>query len=86
MENVQTTNTTASAETLAKKTFEQRQVSETQVTLIDDIKTKAAILLETLQNQNDFCQSQESKRLFSLAKTSLEESVMWATKAVSRFN
>ncbi len=68
-------------EAAARSTFEQRPLTERQIEIVNVIKKNAENLLRSF-DQISF--SHESDRLTALARNSLEESVMWATKAVSR--
>lgn len=69
----------------AKAVFESRVFGSEQSTVqVENIKTQAAMLLDAINEIPT--PNAEAGRLASLAKTSIEETVMWATKAVSRFN
>jgi len=62
--------------------FESRNFkSPERAQLVEDIKVAASLLLERI---NRIEVGQENGRLVSLAKTHLEDSVMWGVKAVSR--
>lgn len=67
--------------------FEQRGIKDNgQQFLIEQIKYASSIVMDSIdQISVPPDNAAEVGRLVSLAKTSLEESVMWATKAVSRF-
>lgn len=60
---------------------EYRELSEEEKKRVDDIKTKAQDLLETM----DFPREQQhpAGRHIALAKTALEEAVMWAVKGIT---
>lgn len=68
----------------AKKVFESRGFpSEAHAAHVERIKEKAAILwdeINTIPTGNS-----EAPRLVAKAKTELEDAVMWAVKAISRF-
>jgi len=49
--------------------------------LVEEIKIAASVLLESMAKIES---SPENGRLVSLAKTHLEDSVMWSVKAISR--
>lgn len=79
----ETMNAVSKSEELikAEQVFESRPMDDDQITKVTQIKNAATYL----QMQLDSIEAvPESGRLIALAKTSLEESVMWATKAVSR--
>lgn len=82
----QDTQAKTSGHNRAVATFEQRGLNDSQVESIEQIKTNAAALWYNLDNIAVAPGNSDSGRLVSLAKTSLEEAVMWATKAVSRQN
>lgn len=65
------------------KVFDSRGV-DGKGHVIQEIKNRAAMLLAEIDGINIPPGNSEAGRLVSLAKTSLEESVMWAVKAVSR--
>jgi hypothetical protein len=70
----------------ARAMFESRGfTTEQQTTLVEEIKDLAATLYDKIDSVTNVNQT-EASRLVALAKTSLEETVMWATKAVSRCN
>lgn len=79
----ETTTTTTPSET-AKKTFEQRQLNDAQIQQIESIKSNASDLYVKISEITTGSTSGESFRLTALAKTNLEQTVLWATKAVSR--
>ncbi len=62
--------------------FESRNFkSQERADLCMEIKQAASLLLEKI---NRIEPNQENGRLISLAKTHLEDSVMWGVKAISR--
>jgi hypothetical protein len=70
-----------------KNTFESRGIQKTEdLSLIEDIKAAASQLedlyLKIIPNNESV--GPECGRLISVARTNLEQSVMWAVKAVSR--
>lgn len=65
----------------AKKTFETRGFGGNE-TLVEGIKSDAAILLARFNRIPT--PGAEAGRLAALAKTHLEEAVMWAVKAITR--
>lgn len=70
------------------KTFESRGfASPEHGILVESLKVDASALLATINAISiPPDNAQEVGRLVSLAKTELEASVMWAVKAISRFN
>lgn len=84
METTQNTETNFRNEWTDKayKVFAGRPVTDDQITTIETIKTQAAMLWDTLDKITS--ENADAGRLVSLAKTELEKSVMWATKAISR--
>jgi hypothetical protein len=67
----------------ATKVFESRGLNG-QEHLVDGVKRAASTLFWEIDSIPIPPGNTEAGRLVSLAKTALEESVMWATKAVSR--
>lgn len=65
------------------KTFETRGFGSYEG-LVNQIKEAAAVVLTAFSKISIPSGNAEAARLVSLAKTNLEQSVMWATKAVSR--
>lgn len=70
--------------TEATKTFEHRTMNDSQIQTVEAIKSKAATLWDALNDISVPSGNTEAGRLVSSAKTTLEESIMWATKAISR--
>lgn len=66
--------------------FNQRSINDTQVRLIECVKTRAEQLWDEIDTIQDYAvgQGPDAGRMFSVAKTKLEEVVMWATKGISR--
>lgn len=67
-----------SAETLG--IFDQRPVSPRQAAAMDAIKSNAIDLFNAIQ---DAAREFGDNRRFSIAKTQLEDAVMWANKAIA---
>jgi hypothetical protein len=67
----------------AEKVFESRGLQGRDL-LVDEIKQKAAVLYDRLEEIPIPPGNGEAGRLVSLAKTELESAVMWAVKAISR--
>lgn len=65
--------------------FESRGLRDGTEALITQLKMEAAILLDTINEIEVPPGNSEAGRLIALAKTELESTVMWATKAVSRY-
>lgn len=57
---------------------EYKALSETDITRIDDIKEKAQQLWDSFEWTIG-----SDKRMMELAKTNLEQSVMWAIKSIT---
>jgi hypothetical protein len=55
-----------------------RPLSDEQIELVQSIKTEAGSLLEMFNKYEH-----ADKRMLALAKTNLEQSVMWAVKAIT---
>lgn len=66
------------------KVFESRGISDAGLTLVANIKDRAAQLLEEIDMIPIPPENREAGRLVALAKTDLESCVMWAVKALSR--
>lgn len=60
-----------------------RDLDPSEAKAIGDIKDQASALLSTIQLQPVNAGPSEKARALSLAKTKLEESVMWAVKAIT---
>lgn len=67
----------------ADKVFESRGLNGNE-DLVQLLKITAAGYLATINRIAIPSENKEAGRLVSLAKTAIEESVMWAVKAVSR--
>jgi len=80
----QTGNSAGYSENRAQKAFNQRSLSDSQIQQVERIKTKAEALWNEIDNIGVPHGDSEAGRLVSLAKTSLEETVLWGVKAVSR--
>lgn len=79
------TNTTNKA----YETFKSTSLNDEQIQQVEKIKYHAAMLWDKIDDINyglpgSVLVSAECTRLIALAKTSLEESIMWANKAISR--
>lgn len=61
---------------------EYRELSPEEKQLVDDIKTKAKELYDLIELASTPGPS-ATGRYLALAKTSLEESIMWATKGIT---
>lgn len=66
----------------AHQRFNSRLLSAQQQAQIARIKLQAEIIYDDIAAIPQ--ENHESARLVSLAKTSLEETILWATKAISR--
>lgn len=55
----------------------------TQETLVDAVKAKAAELYDLIRSASN-APGTDSARMFALAKTNLEQAIMWFTKGISR--
>ena len=80
------TNTSDEPSKNAQKIFESRGFEEGHDRKVNRIKYLAAKLIDAVNDISIPPDNKEVGRLVSLAKTDIESSVMWATKAVSRFN
>lgn len=69
--------------TRAHETFESRSLNG-QEEQVDKIKTVAALLFDQIDAIALPPEKREAARLVALAKTNLEQTVMWAVKACSR--
>jgi len=58
-----------------------RVLTDDEKQMIADIKDQAAVMLDCI----DVCPAVNRGREIDLAKTKLEEAVMWAVKAVTKF-
>jgi len=67
----------------AKKVFESRGL-DGQEEHVARIKAAAEALWDELDNISVYPGNSEGMRLISLAKTSLEQTVMWGVKSLSR--
>jgi hypothetical protein len=68
----------------AASTFESRPIHGDGLIKLELMKTTATLLLAQFQVIAANGSGSESSRAIALAKTKLEESMMWATKAISR--
>jgi len=68
----------------AYKNFNARPITDSQILIVEKIKETASMLWDQLDNISVTPGNAESGRLVALAKTDLENTVMWATKAISR--
>lgn len=68
----------------AIRAFDSRPLGESGAGKIEDIKSNAAVLWDLLDSIPIPPDNTEAGRLVSLAKTQLEDSVMWGVKALSR--
>ncbi len=58
---------------------EYKQLSDEQKSLINNIKAQAQSLHASFED----CMFEHDKRMMALAKTNLEQAVMWAIKAIT---
>lgn len=65
----------------AHRTFSSNKVPEANLPSLDGIREDAAHFWDRI---NGIPSNKENGRMIALAKTKLEESAMWATKALSR--
>ena len=65
-------------------TFEYKPMSEEGKVLNDEIKAKAVELMELFEKAVSKEERSEASRLMNIARTNLEQTVMWAIKAVTR--
>jgi len=68
----------------AYDTFASRKLQDNAFIAVDEVKGAAAVLWDHIDNISVPPGNSEAGRLVALAKTSLEEAVMWAVKAYSR--
>lgn len=68
---------------VAARTFESRGLNG-QEELVAELKDDASSFLARINQIEVAPDNREAARLVALAKTTLEESVMWAVKAISR--
>ncbi len=65
-------------------TFLSKEMKSDAIVQADAIRQKADELLSLFDNAVSKEERSEASRLMSLARTSLEQSAMWAIKAISR--
>ncbi len=65
-------------------TFEYKPMTEEGKKLNDEIKAKAVELMELFDKSVSKEERSEASRLMNIARTNLEQTVMWAVKAVTR--
>lgn len=70
----------------SRKVFESRSMEEGHHYKLEQIKLCAGHLLDAINNIEIPPENREVGRLVSLANTDLESCVMWAVKAISRYN
>lgn len=64
--------------------FESRPLSDEGKQAMETIKIDAAILLHAMDRVIPKEERSEASRLMNIARTNLEQTVMWAVKAISR--
>ena len=65
-------------------TFAHVTMSEKQIKEAESLRDKATELEDLFNNVVSTEERSDSSRLMNIAKTNLEQSIMWAIKAVSR--
>lgn len=69
---------------LALSIFNGRNMGDEQTRIKEKAMYMAAELFDVFHNAQDANGSDSSNRMYALAKTNLEQSLMWFTKALSR--
>jgi hypothetical protein len=64
--------------------FESRPMGSFQVGEMDKLKGDAAVLLHSMNQIVPKEERSEASRLMNIARTNLEQTIMWSIKAISR--
>jgi hypothetical protein len=70
--------------TIGTRALESRGIKKEKDALVGNIKSYGADLFDAIDNISIEPGNSEAGRLVDLAKTNVEQAVMWAVKAVSR--
>lgn len=68
--------------TIDRSKYGQKPLSETELRLITEVKHRAGLLDDSLQDAGNY--TPVDRRAMDIAREKVEEAVMWATKAISK--